>query len=430
MDIYYLIKMITIPLIITVGIIVILLYLVAYLNRFFNYLKIKESKLIGKESIEWLEVLLLYTIFSMSLIILIRIFSYLSPEISYYTADMVFPFFSIFFSIFLIILFSMFLLAINSRAFRYLRGELSIKPEKPISEKFGYYLELIIKYIIYLFAVLASVIIIFAGFNMLRDAERAFYKFIWENIEGIVLNIIFIVIMIIVYLLLIAYIRDIKLRSKYQKEKLLKYLSAIIRNAVITILLLGITMIILSMLGFSFADIFVFIFFITAILIGVFLVFLTPIKNAISGIIILITEPFLEDDYVIIENNIEGVILNINLLYTEIREKDGKIRYVPNYKILEGPVKVITSPGKMFQLNFEFSLPSKVPYEKVEDICLNATSEIPGIVLNEKPRIFIKELFSDRITYSLKIYIEDPLQADNIKSEILKRIKSAMDEGR
>ncbi|MEM3067889.1 MAG: hypothetical protein QXX91_04500, partial [Thermoplasmata archaeon] len=69
MEIFQILKIITIPLIVTVGIFVILLYIIAYLNRFFNYLKIKETKLIGKESIDLLEILILYTLFSMSAIL-------------------------------------------------------------------------------------------------------------------------------------------------------------------------------------------------------------------------------------------------------------------------------------------------------------------------------------------------------------------------
>ncbi|MFP3318011.1 MAG: mechanosensitive ion channel family protein [Thermoplasmata archaeon] len=424
MEIFSILKMITIPLIITVGIIVILLYLVAYLNRFFNYLKIKETKLIGKESIQWLELLIFYTIFTLATVLIIVINSYLYKEIKLYTANIIFPFFNIFFSIFLIILFSSFLLAINSRAFKYLRGELNIKPEKVISEKFGYYLELLIKYIIYFFALMASLITIFAGFNMLHDAEKAFYSFVVENMEGIVLIIIFIVIMIIVYLLFVAYIRDIKLRSKYQKEKLSKYLSSFIRNTVTTLLILGMLMMILSMLGFSYADIFVFIFFISVVFIGVFLVFLSPIKNAISGIIILLTEPFLEEDYIVIDETLEGIIININLLYTEIKDRHGKIIFIPNSRILEGNIRVMSSPGKMFPLIFEFSLNSSIDFDQLEEIFINASNEIPGILKEEKPRLFIKDVSKDKVSYVLKLYIEDPMLADQIKTEIFKKLLS------
>lgn len=429
MNIYSILNMITIPLIITVGIVVILLYMVAYLNRFFNYLKIKESRYIGKESMEWLEMLILYTLFSFATVIIIETNSFLNQEFRVYTANIIFPFFSIFFSIFLIILFSLLILAINNRAFKYFRGELTIKPEKTISEKFGYYLELIIKYLIYLFATIASLITVFAGFNMLRDAERMIYSFIAENIGDIVMIIIFIVIMVIVYLLFVAYIRDIKLRSKYQKDKLSKYLSSFIRNSILTILIIGIVLIILSMLGFGYADIFVFIFFITVLLIGVFLVFLSPVKNAISGIIILLTEPFLEEDFVLIDDEIEGIIANINLLYTEVKDRHGKTILVPNHRILESSVKVISSTGKMFPLIFDFTIESSLPPEDVENLSVAASGEIPGVVKDEKPRILVKNIAPEGISYTIMIYIEDPFSADFIKSEMLKRIISSMKKG-
>jgi|GEM_PF-2289535 len=426
MELLSLLNHLLIPIIATIGIVVIALYIISYLNRFFSYLKIKESVFLGENSVQVLELMLLYSFFSFLFVFLIYIYSGIGFGIEDYTTRIIFPYLYTFFSIILVLLFSMLFLSINNRVFRYLRGELHTKPKTTISEKVGYYTELIIKYFIYLLALIFSIIILLSSFGVLGNTTKGLIIFFSRNVEGLLMILFLIIIGIVLYLIFVAFINDIKLRSKSQKEKLSKYLTGILRNTIIILVLLGIILIFLSMLGFRYADIFVFIFFIIIILIMVFFVFYSPLKNAISGIIILSLEPFVEDDYISIENEIEGTVLNIKLLYTEIKDTRGKINFIPNSKILEKTVRVISSPGKNFPIRFEIEVPGTIGPETFEKIFLESIMDIPYIDQTERPSIFLENIGSNSDKYEICIHAESSEKSDFIKSEILKRLKSAM----
>jgi len=417
-----------IPIIATIGIVVISLYIVAYLNRFFNYLKIKESVFLGENSVELLEIIFLYSFFSFLFVFLVYLYSSIGIVIKDYTTKIIFPYLYTFFSIILVLLFSLFLLSINNRIFRFLRGELHTKPKKLISEKFGYYTELIIKYFIYILAIIFSIIILLSSFGVLGNTSKGLNLFLSENVEGLLMIFLLIIVGIIIYLLFVAFIRDIKLRSSAQKEKLGGYLTGIIRNTIIILVSFGIILIFLSMLGFRYADIFVFIFFIILIFVIILFIFYSPFKNAISGLIILSAEPFVEEDYISIENDVEGLVLNISLLFTEIKDNLGKITYVPNSIVLEKYVKVISSPGKSFPVRFEVEIPNKMKTEEFENLFLKIIMDIPYIEQNERPGIYLKELGEEFSRYEICVHVELSEKCEHVKSEILKKIKSAVYE--
>lgn len=62
------------------------------------------------------------------------------------------------------------------------------------------------------------------------------------------------------------------------------------------------------------------------------------IANALSGILILIYEPFLRGDTINV-TGFEGTVLDINLRYT-VLENDGKKTFVPNSNLFTNPVVV------------------------------------------------------------------------------------------
>jgi len=430
MSLVYLFNQLLVPVLVTVGVVVILLYVISYLNRFFNYLKIKESIFLGADAVQFLEIILLYALFSAMFVFVLFVYSHIGYTVKMYTTAIIFPYIYTFFSIILVLLFSLFLLSINSRVFRYLRGELHIKPKKEVSEKVGYYTELIIKYFIYLISVIVSIIILLSSFFVLSNTGKGLSIFFYRNIDGFVMMILLVIFGLIAYLLFAAFIRDIKLRSKSQKEKLGKYLTTILRNSILTLIFLGIILIFLSMLGFRYADIFVFIFFIIFIFVIILFIFYTPLKNAISGIIILSTEPFVEDDYISIQNEIEGTVFSIKLLYTEIKDTRGKINLIPNSKLLEKIVRVVSSPGRNFPVRFEVKIPSKIRTEDFEKMIYTVISDISDIDQNERPAIFLKEIGLDLDTYEICLHAESSESVESIKSEILKKLKSAMEEHR
>ncbi len=427
MSILEALKALIVPTIITVTIIVVVLYVVSYLRRFFEFLKIKESKFLSADAINYLELIVLYTIFMLVTVVVIFLYSHVSPMFRNYTVEIIYPYLPMFFSILLVMLFSLFILGINSRVFQYLGGSLSIKPKKVISEKVGYYTEVIIKYAIYLISLIIILVIIFSGFNLLGDIQNKTYMFFYSNISGWIWIILLISFGFVGYLLTAAFIRDIKLRSKAQKEKLGKYLTSFTKYIISTLVFIGVLLIILSMLGFTYADIFIFTIFVIIFIVSSLFVIFTPLKNLFSGIVILSTEPFLEDDYIIIDDNVEGRVINITLLYTEIRQPDGKTVLIPNSHILESRIKIISSSGLSIPVHIKIKLPSKYNINLVENVFNEIASEMDELFQSgSRPTITLEEISGEYDTYRITFQIEDLNSIDNVKTNLMKRLKERL----
>jgi len=415
------------PTIITVTIIVIILYVVSYLRRIFEYLKIKESKFLSPDAINYLELIVFYTIFMLVTVVIVFLYSHVSSLFRTYTVEIIYPYLPMFFSILLVMLFSLFFLGINTRVFQYLRGSLSLKPKRIISEKVGYYTEVIIKYTIYIVALVLILLIIFSGFNLLGDVQAKTYLFFYNNIGGWIWIIIIISLGIVAYLLTSAFIRDIKLRSKVEKEKLGRYLTSIAKYVIFTFVFLAVLMIILSMLGFTYADIFIFTVFVLIFVISSIFIIFTPLRNMFAGIVILSTEPFLEDDYIVIDENIEGRVLNITLLYTQIKQPDGKIVLIPNTKILESKIRIVSSSGLSIPVTMEIKIPSKYKIDFVEKVFHEITSEIDELFQSgSRPSLVLEEISGDYDIYRINFQIDDINSIENVKAKIMKKLKEKL----
>ncbi len=416
-----------VPTIITATIIVIILYVVSYIRRFFEFLKIKESRFLSADAINYLELIVLYTLFMLVTVVLIFLYSHVSSIFRNYTVEIIYPYLTMFFSILLVMLFSLFILGINSRVFQYLRGYISIKPKKVISEKVGYYTEIIIKYAIYLISLISILLILFSSFNLLGDVQYKTYMFFYSNIGGWIWIIILISLGFVGYLLTVAFIRDIKLRSKAQKEKLGKYLTSFTKYIISTLVFLGVLMILLSMLGFTYADLFIFTIFVIIFIVSSLFIIFTPLRNMFSGIVILSTEPFLEDDYIVIDDSIEGMVVNITLLYTEIRQPDGKTVLVPNSHILESRIRIISSSGLSIPVHMKIRLPSKYDFTLIENVFNEIVSEMDELFQSgSRPTITLEEISGEYDIYRINFQIEDPSNLDGIKAKLMRRLKERL----
>ena len=245
MNLFELLNELLIPIIVTIGIIVIGLYLVSYLTRLIKYLKIKESPILGDEAFSILEIIFLYTLFSFLFIIIILSYAFSMHLLAQYTTKIIFPYFNMFFLIMMIFLFSFLLLTINSRLFRYLRGELHIKPKNIWSYKLSSYIELSIKYLIYLLTTIFILIVILSSFGILKNTVEGIYSFSSKNIDGFITMLILLLGGILTYLFINAYLKDIKLKSKANKDKLLSYISGILKHFISSIIIVGIILVFL-----------------------------------------------------------------------------------------------------------------------------------------------------------------------------------------
>ncbi|MGC8585456.1 MAG: mechanosensitive ion channel domain-containing protein [Thermoplasmata archaeon] len=426
MNILSMLNQLLIPIIVTIGVFVIGLYLVSYISRMMRYLKIKESPILGDEGLNIIEIILFYTIFSFLFVIIILSYAFSMNLLAEYTIKIIFPYFNMFFLIMLIFLFSFLFLTINNRTFRYLKGELHIKPRNLWSYKLGTYVELIIKYVIYLMTFFLIIIVFLSGLGILRNTIENLYIFTSRNVDGIITMLIIILAGLLTYLFINAYLKDIKLKSKSNKDKLFIYISGILKHFISTIVIVGLILVFLSMVGFTFADIFVFIIFIIFLIFSFVFIFTPPFTNALCGLSILITEPFMIGDYIKIDEiDVMGEIIDIKLMNTVIRDYSENIVYVPNSRILNLTIQNIGSREKIFPVRAEFTTDDPISKERIED-CIVKNMVSQYIIYDIRPKVHLSKVEGKKKFYEIVVFIDDISKMDEVKTDILEFIYSCM----
>lgn len=96
------------------------------------------------------------------------------------------------------------------------------------------------------------------------------------------------------------------------------------------------------------------------------------------------SKPFLVGDYVI-AGGVEGTVLEIGLLNTQINTADNKRISVPNSTISGETITNCSTEGKR-RVDLEFSASYEAPVEQVKRAIMEAVSEMDKVLNEPAPR--------------------------------------------
>ena len=150
-------------------------------------------------------------------------------------------------------------------------------------------------------------------------------------------------------------------------------------------------------------------------------------QNFVSGVILLIQQPFKVGDDVKVSGH-EGTVLKIGLRTTEIRIRNGLLVFLPNADVLAQPIINYTRSN-----GFRVDLPVSVPYEadteKVRAVIFKEIKSIPGYVDNPEPRVLFHTFGQSSIDLSVQFWINYSATDPHIaKDAALVKIKHALEK--
>ena len=149
------------------------------------------------------------------------------------------------------------------------------------------------------------------------------------------------------------------------------------------------------------------------------------LSNLFGGVLLLMSKPFLVGDYVI-AGGVEGTVLEIGLLNTQINTADNKRISVPNSTISGETITNCSTEGKR-RVDLEFSASYEAPVEQVKRAIMEAVSEMDK-VLNEPapPFVRISAYRDSNIVYAARVWC---LTADywDVYFDLLEKVKESFD---
>lgn len=126
------------------------------------------------------------------------------------------------------------------------------------------------------------------------------------------------------------------------------------------------------------------------------------LQNFAGGLIILIFRPYRVGDYISAQG-IEGVVKEIQILYTIINTTDNKMIFVPNGGMSNGLV-INYSRNDMRRVDLVFGVEYGTAFEKVESVLKEIIASNDKILNSPEPAIAMSQLADSSVNISLKVW--------------------------
>jgi small-conductance mechanosensitive channel len=407
---------------------VVMLYGLAYFSRYIEYQKLKENKYLDDSILDTINkafhIIVIFVVVMISLVLI--------QTQSETVRNALITFFEYFPAIFVVIaiLFTVYVFKkVLERLIISLRSQVSKGEEKIESSRFLSLTEIFLKYTIYTLGILFA---IFGGLAALPSGDLK--DWVADNIFGplgaewqsFVFVGITILIAYILYMLVDSILEDIKKRSKKFSPRVIdvfkslsKYIFLFVTGVIVALILLNMVVSETEtyVIGIAFA----------IVAAGVLIALAGPIRNVLSGIVMMMADPFDEGDRVKILDHLVCDVLQMNLTLTTVKSLREEIINIPNREIMSKSIVNFTRSGT-YAMTVHVNVSYHVPHEKVEEILLMAAERTNGIADEPSPAVFGSDVEGNTIDHQLLAYIERPEDMKKIKSELVYHVQDIFHE--
>jgi small-conductance mechanosensitive channel len=130
------------------------------------------------------------------------------------------------------------------------------------------------------------------------------------------------------------------------------------------------------------------------------------LQNFLSGILLLLSEPFRIGDQ-IKSGDFEGTVENIQTRATSIVTYDGRRIVMPNSTLFVNPVTVNTANEKR-RLEYDIKLPKDSDVQKMRQVILRAVTPLPHVLEDPSPDVLLVGFTDNDVTLRLRWWIRPP----------------------
>jgi small conductance mechanosensitive channel len=127
-------------------------------------------------------------------------------------------------------------------------------------------------------------------------------------------------------------------------------------------------------------------------------------KNLVSGIILLIQQPFHIGE-VIGAAGFDGTVQQIDLRTTEMETTDGRIVTLPNASVLSNPIINYTRARRL-RVDLNLSLPHTIDPNTTRQLVLDTIQGVPGFVSEPAPVVVFNNLTSSAMEMTVNFWID------------------------
>lgn len=151
-------------------------------------------------------------------------------------------------------------------------------------------------------------------------------------------------------------------------------------------------------------------------------------QNLLSGILLLLSEPFRIGDQ-IISGNFEGTVEDIQIRATTIRTYDGRKVVIPNSQLYTSPMTVNTAYSQR-RLEFDVGIGYENNIIDAQRVILNVLKAAPTVSKLAEPSVVATALADSSVVLRVRWFIDDGTQTNRVASinEVIIMVKEALEE--
>lgn len=151
-------------------------------------------------------------------------------------------------------------------------------------------------------------------------------------------------------------------------------------------------------------------------------------QNLLSGILLLLSEPFRIGDQ-IISGNFEGTVEDIQIRATTIRTYDGRKVVIPNSQLYTSTMTVNTAYSQR-RLEFDVGIGYENNIVDAQRMILNVLKAAPTVSKLAEPSVIATALADSSVVLRVRWFIDDGTQTNRVASinEVIILVKEALEE--
>lgn len=159
--------------------------------------------------------------------------------------------------------------------------------------------------------------------------------------------------------------------------------------------------------------------------VGIGLAINGTLSNLAGGILILITRPFKDDDY-IDACGYSGTVEDIRICHTKLRTTDNKVIYLPNGKLSTSEI-VNYSEKDLRRVDLTFSISYSDDFEKAKKVIEEVWNQNELILKDPAPSVRVSAQSASSIDLTAKVWCKND-DYWTVNFDMLEQVKTAFDQ--
>nr|WP_254271854.1 mechanosensitive ion channel family protein [Halomicroarcula marina] len=154
----------------------------------------------------------------------------------------------------------------------------------------------------------------------------------------------------------------------------------------------------------------------------------STIGSLIAGFVLMFARPFEIGDWVVI-NDDEGIITDITIINTRMRNASGEEIVIPNDNVANATVTNRTSLDHL-RLSVEVGIDYEADVERAEAAIDDALADVPQVLANPTPQVVPTSLGDSAVVLACRFWIDHPSAAKRAmtKAAVVREAKAALDD--